>query len=319
MSWFYSYKGQQKGPVSACDLLVLESSGIITRGTLVWAEGMPDWRALDAVREQVRVEAGEENLSRFAVCAHSQEVHPRSEMIAYGDRFIAPQHKDAFVQSLHEGTTLSEEVHKGEMRFVGFWWRALASTIDSLVKGAVSMMLMIPVGVLAMPAIEHFSNSGDSVDSEAAAVGMIAGFLGAYFFMFFVATLAGLFYETWMVGKYGGTVGKIALRLRIVNADGSKPTYAKAFGRWAAEVLSKGICFSIMYGVQIAFLLIFGIAAGGFRFEGSAESQPLMGAGLVLVSFVASALACFPWWMAGCTAEKKALHDVICGTRVVFK
>ena len=318
MSWYYSLKGKQKGPVSARDLLVLESAGVITRNSMVWAEGMQGWSGLDSVRDQIQSEAGDVDLAEFAVCAHSQQVLPRSEMIAYGDRFISPEHKDTFVQSLHEGTTLSDQLLEGEMRYVGFWWRVLASVIDAMVKGAINMMFMIPLGILAVPAVEKLASSGGNPDPEVMA-GFIAGVFGAYFFMFLVTIVSGLVYETWMVGKYGGTVGKLALRFRVVNVDGSKLSYAKAFGRWAAEVLSKFIAFSILYGLQIAFILIFGVAAGGFDPAGGSDMSPLLGAGFLLVFVLGGSIACFPWWMAASTKEKKALHDVICSTRVIFK
>ena len=312
MSWYYSFKGKQKGPVSACDLLVLESSGLINGNSVIWAEGMPEWRTLDSVREQVSVEAGDEDLSKFAVCAHSQDVGVREEMVTYGDNLILAEHKDAFVQSLHEGTTLSDQLVKGEMRYVGFWWRVLAATIDSMVKGAINMLFMIPLGVFAVPALEKLSNDGGPPDPNVAG-GVVAGFIGAYIFMILATFLAGLVYEVWMVGKYGGTVGKLALRFRVVNADGTRVSYGKSFGRWAAEVLGKCICFTIAYGVSILIVVLFGAALGGD------EPSPIWMIVIAVIVTVVVYLACFPWWMAAHSKEKKALHDVICGTRVVFK
>jgi uncharacterized RDD family membrane protein YckC len=319
MSWYYSFRGKQKGPVSARDLLVLESAGLISATTIIWAEGMPDWRPLDAVREQVNVEAGDEDLSQYGVCAHSQEVRPREEMIAYGEHWIAPGHKDGFIQSLHEGSRLIDQLHVGGMRFVGFWWRVLASVIDAMIKGAINMMLMIPLGLLAVPAVEKLSRSGGPPDQDMVA-GMIAGLLGAYAFMFVAAIVSSLVYEVWMVGKYGGTVGKLALRLQVVNADGSRLSYAKSFARWASEVLSKFIFFSISYVLNIMIVMMFGMASGAMmNGGGSSNPSPVLVAALMLVCSVIVYLACFPWWLAAHTKEKRALHDMMCGTRVIFK
>ena len=276
---------------------------------------MPEWRPLDAVRDQVSVEVGDDDLSKFAVCAHSQDVKLREEMVNYGDSLISAEHKDAFVQSLHEGTTLSDQLVEGEMRYVGFWWRVLASVIDGMVKGAINMMFMIPLGVLAVPALEKLSSSGGQPDPNVMA-GLMAGFVGTYLFMILATVLSGLIYEVWMVGKYGGTVGKLALRFRIVNVDGTKLSYGKSFARWAAEVLGKFIFFSIAYIVNIVIVMMFGVAFGG---GGGGEPSPVLVAIMALVSVVVVYVACFPWWMAAHTKEKKALHDVICGTRVVFK
>jgi uncharacterized RDD family membrane protein YckC len=45
-----------------------------------------------------------------------------------------------------------------------------------------------------------------------------------------------------MVGKYGATVGKMAAKIKIVNADGTPVSYGKAAGRYFAEILSSMIC-----------------------------------------------------------------------------
>lgn len=317
MSWFYSFRGKQKGPVTACDLLVLESSGLITGNSNIWAEGMPEWRPLDTVRDQVRAEVGDEDLTVFGVCAHSQEVHPRSEMITYGESLIAPEHKDAFVQSLHEGSRIEEQLLEGEMRYVGFWWRVLASTIDFMIKAGINMMFMIPLFILAIPAFEKLSGTGGPPDPDMMA-GVIAGVMGAYIFMFLGTLVSSLVYEVWMVGKYGGTVGKLALQFRVVNADGTKLSYAKSFARWASEVLGKFIFFSIFYVLNIMIMMMFGMAAGAMS-NNAPDFSPAMGAGMILIGTVVSYLACFPWWIAAHNKQKKALHDFICGTRVVFK
>ncbi|MEZ5325154.1 MAG: RDD family protein [Verrucomicrobiales bacterium] len=319
MSWYYSFRGKQKGPVSARDLLVLEASGLITGSSIIWAEGMPDWRPIDAVRDQVKVEAGDEDLSQYVVCSHSQVVRLRAEMIAYGNHWIAPEHKDEFIQSLHEGTILSDPLHEGELRYVGFWWRVLASVIDAMIKGAINMMFMIPLGLLAVPAIEKLSKGGGPPDPDMMA-GVIASVMGAYAFMFLATIVSSLVYEVWMVGKYGGTVGKLALRFKIVNADGSNVSYAKAFARWAAEVLGKFIFFSIAYILNIMIVMLFGIATGAMGGgSGGGDPSPVLVMLIMVVCALVTYLACFPWWMAAHTREKKALHDVICGTRVIFR
>jgi uncharacterized RDD family membrane protein YckC len=79
-----------------------------------------------------------------------------------------------------------------------------------------------------------------------------------------------IMYNTIFVGAMGATPGKMALKVRVVNADGSKVSYGKAFGRAVAEYVS------------ILTLLI----------------------GYIMVAF---------------DDEKRALHDRICGTRVIKK
>ena len=49
-------------------------------------------------------------------------------------------------------------------------------------------------------------------------------------------------YYTFLVGKYGATLGKMATKLRVVNPDGSPVGYGKACGRYFAQILSGMIC-----------------------------------------------------------------------------
>ena len=43
-SWFFASQGQQQGPYPEAQLHDLIAKGIVTAATLVWSEGMTDWR-----------------------------------------------------------------------------------------------------------------------------------------------------------------------------------------------------------------------------------------------------------------------------------
>jgi uncharacterized RDD family membrane protein YckC len=53
----------------------------------------------------------------------------------------------------------------------------------------------------------------------------------------------GVLYNGFFLGKFGATPGKMALGLRVVAPDGSSVSYGRSFGRAAAEILSRLICF----------------------------------------------------------------------------
>ncbi len=48
-------------------------------------------------------------------------------------------------------------------------------------------------------------------------------------------------YDTWFVGKYGATPGKMACKLKIVVADGGRVSYSRAlgrhFGKWLSSII----------------------------------------------------------------------------------
>ena len=111
-------------------------------------------------------------------------------------------------------------------------------------------------------------------------------------------------------------MGKIALGIRIVNADGSRVSYLTSFIRWWAESLTKAILFGLGFGPTIAAMIMMqGIDPTSAEYIEAAKTVMIC----MLISLVLTPLAGFGYWMAGVTKEKKALHDVICRTRVVRK
>ena len=53
-------------------------------------------------------------------------------------------------------------------------------------------------------------------------------------------------YETWFVGRFQATPGKMALGLKVVRPNGDRVSYARALGRYFAEILS-GLTLAIGY------------------------------------------------------------------------
>lgn len=92
-----------------------------------------------------------------------------------------------------------------------------------------------------------------------------------------------LLYFAGMVARYGGTFGKLALRLRVLNADGQRITWKKAISRHFAVYLSL-LGFVVTLPDNLMFYLL-----------------PCL-LGLVMAAF---------------DSEKRALHDRLCSTRVI--
>lgn len=57
MSWYYADNGRQAGPVDDASLDALISRGVVRPDTLVWREGMANWQALNTVRPVTPVAA----------------------------------------------------------------------------------------------------------------------------------------------------------------------------------------------------------------------------------------------------------------------
>ena len=312
--WYYAAANQQQGPVSVTALAELEKSGIVNGATLVWKQGMAGWEPWGSVAANVRAEAGTSSAGEVAVCAYSGRTYPRSQMIPYGDRLVALEHKDAFVRSLAAGLPISASATSGITQYVGFWWRVLASLIDGTIKFALNIIVSMVAGMASFGAMAGITPSSAPGSDPMAELRAMAPMFVAQGLLVLFQLAFSIFYETWMVGKYGGTLGKMALGFRVVNADGSGVTYAKAFGRWAAEALVKLIWFVPAYGIIIAIA----IAAAGMSSSGNGANG--MAAGLI-VAMVCGAgwllLGGFGYYMAGWTPQKTALHDKMCRTRVI--
>lgn len=116
MNWFYESGGQQQGPVSESELDRLIAEGRITMATLVWKEGMNDWRPLREVRPAVGGAPAAGGLMAPPIpvsvakdgiaCASCGRAFPASEVIQIGDRPICPDCKPAVLQNLQQGAGL---------------------------------------------------------------------------------------------------------------------------------------------------------------------------------------------------------------------
>jgi uncharacterized RDD family membrane protein YckC len=49
-------------------------------------------------------------------------------------------------------------------------------------------------------------------------------------------------YEIFMVGKYGGTLGKMACKIHVITADGESVGFPRAAARYFAKLLSGVVC-----------------------------------------------------------------------------
>ena len=143
----------------------------------------------------------------------------------------------------------SETGVEGEFEAVGFWPRVGAHILDQLLLGAVSFLIF------------------GSVKTDVTDISEVLRQMGAQFgYNFLISTT----YYVGMNGSIGATLGKLVIGARIVNLDGSKIGYGKAFLRMLATIVS----------------------------------TLTLGIGYLMVAF---------------REDKRALHDLIVGTRVIYK
>ncbi len=261
MNWYYVDQGKQAGPVDDAQLEQMRANGQIQDDTLIWREGMANWEPYGNVKATAAANpAGGLRLSTSpaaasavateAVCAECRNMFPKENMLRYGNSWVCANCKPVFMQKLAEGAQLNP----GEMRYAGFWIRFVARFVDGIALWIVNTIvgLILGVGVVGL------TRPGPEVA------------LGTRAILSIIQIAVALSYETFMVGRYGATLGKMAVKIEVVTADGEKVSYLRAFGRYFGLILSYITC-------TIGFII------------------------------------------AAFDDQKRALHDHICSTRVVFK
>lgn len=243
-------------------------SGQIKAADLVWKEGMANWQPLSSARPGLVGATGAVPQPAGAppviggspdevVCVECGGRFTRDNAIQYGSTWVCASCKPAFVQKLKEGAAVGAVAGPAAMNFAGFWIRFAAKFIDGLIF---MVILGIPIFALMIPMMRSASRGGPPPEMSLLIQAVIQ--LGSI-----IVTVA---YNTFFLGKYGATPGKMAVGVRVVTAEGEPITYMRAFGRAWADQLSSLIC-SIGY---------------------------------IIAAF---------------DSEKRALHDHICSTRVVYK
>ena len=304
-TWFYAQKDGRLGPVSVETLQELARNGEITATTLVWREGMGDWVKFTEVSNDIFT-------TQTVACAHSGRIFEKSEMLQYGNAWIAPEFKDAYLQRIMEsGSPVAGDTDWNQGQdYVGFWWRVLAMLVDGLVMIIPSVIISIPYYIISHEA------------TSAAPENPFAGMTGDATVPYILTTLGTLIlrmgYEVWMVGKFQGTVGKMAIGAKVVAPDGGRISYKRSFLRWLGKsIINSIVIYTIaLIPAAIGFALNFeAIQEGTMTEEQTMIAIGLWGS-LCSITFL---IGCFPFYMAGFTKQKQALHDLMFATRVVKK
>ena len=220
MNLYYEIGDKQLGPIGKTELERLVKEKKINAKTPVWQDGMADWQELGVFIRNRKGKAGQKNTPAeskpASLCSECGVAFAEEEMIRFQDSWVCAGCKPVFIQKVKEGVTVS-----GAMDYAGFWIRFAALAIDAFIMWIINMAIFIPLGIL-MPA---------SPDNPMVAV----SFMPVFMLLQYAIPAA---YDTWFVGKYGATPGKMACKLKIVVEDGSRITYLRAFGRHFAKWLS---------------------------------------------------------------------------------
>jgi len=122
--------------------------------------------------------------------------------------------------------------------YAGFWSRAAARIIDVVLILAAYELIYIGDRIGAQAGLWADSGLGET---GAAGAFSLSNVLRGLFFLLFP-----VFYYVYLHGSTGQTFGKMAVRIRVVNEDGTPLDYRKAFLRWLGYFLCD-LTFNIGY------------------------------------------------------------------------
>lgn len=249
MQWYYIRNGEKQGPVANADIPLLIKRGDISDETLVWHEKLKDWTPYGTLPKTLGAELAAAENPTGPTCTMCGKEFDADQLIQFEGVTVCAGCKPNFIQQIKENA----EIQSGSiMRYAGFWRRFGAVFIDGII-----------MWIFSLPANLGFQFAMTKV-SEGPLFVVLAVVL--YLCMLLIPAT----YMIWMNGKYGATLGKKAVGIKIVMSDGTPMPYGRAIGRYFAYILS-GIILYIGY------------------------------------------------IMAGFDSEKRALHDHMCNTRVIYK
>ena len=236
MKWYYAINNERKGPVDDQEFETLVRQGTISVQTLVWNATFPDWKRLGDVSDYPGKTALPPDISDTSGvrecpeatgrCSECGRSFPEDDLVRFETSRVCAACKPLFVQKIREGVQI------GGMVYAGFWIRFAAKFIDGIIIGMVNML---------------FGLAGSSLMFRAMA-DPIASIKYSVLSMFFQGVVAASF-NTYFLGKFGATPGKMVCGLKVVTPENGKISYMTGLGRYFAEMLSAMI---LMIGYMMA-------------------------------------------------------------------
>ncbi len=129
-----------------------------------------------------------------------------------------------------------EIIEPREVKYAGFWLRLAAYIIDYIVLQLVVGIMSLPFMVGMITGIIAASKEASEGPEIIAIVGVIMSFV---FVIVIISLIVGwLYYALLESSKYQGTLGKVAVGIKVTDTIGNKITFARATGRYFGKIIS---------------------------------------------------------------------------------
>jgi hypothetical protein len=149
MNWYYALGTEREGPVTEEEFRRLAQQNVIQPATLVWSEGMAEWKPYSALDD-----AGAPPLIGGTICAGCGKVFPAGNVITLGGQLYCASCKPAALQRLREGLGVNTEAeatrnkhrkHEASVKSVG--WLYLVGGALLMVASVSQIFFAIHFGV----------------------------------------------------------------------------------------------------------------------------------------------------------------------------
>jgi uncharacterized RDD family membrane protein YckC len=122
------------------------------------------------------------------------------------------------------------------VQYAGFWWRFLSYLIDNIIISAVTTLLVLPMLLIMGISVFHLAGYGDGFEPEPAMIFSIVTI--AIMIGLFSKLLEWLYFAIMESSRHQGTLGKIALGIKVTDTSGRRISFARATGRYFGKILS---------------------------------------------------------------------------------
>jgi len=129
---------------------------------------------------------------------------------------------------------------QNQVKYAGFWLRFAAYIIDQFVIGFAGFVIAVPIiiGIVAFGVNLSFMKNRDEFFNEGGLM-MVGGIIGLIILIaLFSLVMKWLYYALMESSKYGGTLGKMAVSIKVVDLNGNRISFGRASGRYFSRIIT---------------------------------------------------------------------------------
>ncbi|MGH9393482.1 MAG: RDD family protein [Terriglobales bacterium] len=161
-------------------------------------------------------------------CSECGQSFSHSEVVTVAGATVCGACKPSLLRRLQEGALQMAPAH-----YKGFWIRFVAKFLD----GILIDILAAPIWILVfLPMMRTLARNPQPDPNQATL--LMAGRIGSLVLGELAIIALWLGYNTVMLGKFGTTMGKMAIGAKVVTPSGQAIGWGTAFGRSAMELVS---------------------------------------------------------------------------------